>query len=147
MSAPPPWSGWYLPRRQGVPRGDLRVSDAERAEVADILSRNFSEGRLDQSEFDERLQKAMAAKTRSDFAGLLGDLPAPVPPPPPASQLRRHRGRLGLLFVAVFLFAVAASMPVWPAHFPWLLLALVFFLLWSTTHRRRRWRGDAGDRW
>jgi hypothetical protein len=89
----------------------------------------------------------MAAKTRADLAGLLGDLPAQPPASPPAAALRRRRSGMGLLFVTVFLFAVALSTPVWPAHFPWLLLALLFFFLWRTTHRSWGWRGRSGGRW
>ena len=48
----------------------LRVSDAERNEVADRLSRHFADGRLDQAEFKERLDAAMSAKTQGDLAGL-----------------------------------------------------------------------------
>lgn len=54
---------------------NMRVSDAERAEVADRLSRHFADGRLDQAEFDERVSRAMAAKTVGDLRGLFDDLP------------------------------------------------------------------------
>jgi Domain of unknown function (DUF1707) len=59
----------------GSPDPSVRVSDAERAEVADRLARHFSDGRLDQAEFDERVSRAMAAKTFGDFQGLFDDLP------------------------------------------------------------------------
>ena len=70
----------------------LRVSDAERNEVAELLSKHYGDGRLDAAEFQERLDRAMSAKTRADLSGLLADLPrtardagplqaaAPVPP-------------------------------------------------------------------
>ncbi|MBO0820509.1 MAG: DUF1707 domain-containing protein [Nocardiopsaceae bacterium] len=53
----------------------MRVSDAERAEVADLLGRHYSDGRLDKQEFDERVSRAMGAKTRGDLDGLFDDLP------------------------------------------------------------------------
>jgi hypothetical protein len=59
----------------GTPDPGMRVSDAERAAVADRLARHFSDGRLDQAEFDERVTRAMAAKTFGDFQGLFSDLP------------------------------------------------------------------------
>ena len=64
----------------------LRVSDAERNEVAERLSRHFADGRLDQSEFGARLDRATRAKTRGDLAGLFDDLPrlADEPSPPRA---------------------------------------------------------------
>jgi hypothetical protein len=150
MSAGPPWTGpprtgpprpgWSGGRHSTVPGPDMRVSDAERSEVADILARNFGEGRLDQTEFDERMQKAMAAKTRADLAGLLTDLPASAPPVPEAADVRRRRGHFGLVLLAVFLFMVAASAPVWPYHFPWLFFAVVMFLVWRVTRRGWWWR-------
>src|ERR1019366_5650574 len=54
---------------------NLRVSDVERNEVADKLSRHFSDGRLDQVEFKERLDATMSAKTQGDLPGLFDDLP------------------------------------------------------------------------
>jgi hypothetical protein len=55
---------------------EIRVSDAERAEVADLLGRHYSDGRLDKQEFDERVARAMVAKTRGDLDGLFDDLPS-----------------------------------------------------------------------
>ncbi|HEX6522387.1 MAG TPA: DUF1707 domain-containing protein [Streptosporangiaceae bacterium] len=57
----------------------MRVSDAERQAVADRLGEHYSQGRLDQAEFDERVGRAMGAKTRADFDGLFDDLPEPGP--------------------------------------------------------------------
>ena len=62
----------------------LRVSDAERNAVADRLAQHYGDGRLDQAELDERLGRAMSAKTRADLDGLLADLPDAGPPPKPA---------------------------------------------------------------
>jgi uncharacterized membrane protein len=61
----------------GGPYADqnMRVSDAERQSVADRLAEHFSSGRLDQEEFDERVSRAMGAKTRADLNGLFDDLP------------------------------------------------------------------------
>ena len=52
----------------GSPYSDqhIRVSDAERQAVADRLAEHFSSGRLDQAEFDERVGRAMGAKTHAD---------------------------------------------------------------------------------
>lgn len=54
---------------------NLRVSDAERSEVAELLGRHYSDGRLDKTELDERVSRAMSAKTRADLNGLFDDLP------------------------------------------------------------------------
>jgi hypothetical protein len=83
-------------RRASWPDQGMRVSDADRAEVADQLAKHFSHGRLDQAEFDERLDRALNAKTRSDLIVLLADLPdGQIQPPPdgqsPRAQRRRQR--------------------------------------------------------
>ena len=63
------------------PDVNMRLSDADRAEVTDRLARHFSDGRLDQAEFDQRVTRAMAAKTVGDFQGLFDDLPDLGNPP------------------------------------------------------------------
>src|ERR1700758_1982204 len=84
--------GWFT-----GPASDqhMRVSDAERQAVADRLAEHFSAGRLDQAEFDERVGRAMKAKTRADLNGLFDDLPetgAPAAAGQAAGRLRRpHR--------------------------------------------------------
>jgi hypothetical protein len=57
----------------------MRISDAERAEVADRLSQHFSDGRLEESEFGRRLDQAMHAVTQADLNGLFDDLPGDDP--------------------------------------------------------------------
>ncbi|HWS38233.1 MAG TPA: DUF1707 domain-containing protein [Actinoplanes sp.] len=57
----------------------MRAGDVDRQRVADQLKAALDEGRLDLSEYDERVQKAYAAKTFGDFGGLLDDLPGTVP--------------------------------------------------------------------
>nr|WP_203868268.1 DUF1707 domain-containing protein [Plantactinospora endophytica] len=57
----------------------MRAADSDRAAVADQLLRALNEGRLDLGEYEDRLQRAYAAKTYADFDGLLDDLPGTVP--------------------------------------------------------------------
>ena len=52
----------------------LRVSDAEREAVTDRLAAHFAAGRLDRAEFDDRVGRAISAKTRADLSGLFADL-------------------------------------------------------------------------
>src|SRR5271170_5302684 len=52
----------------------LRVSDAEREAAAGRLAEHFAAGRLDQAEFDDRVRRALNAKTRADLRGLFADL-------------------------------------------------------------------------
>jgi Domain of unknown function (DUF1707) len=82
-----------VPRfRYGYSDQHVRVSDAERTEVADHLAAHFGEGRLNQAEFDERVAQAMNAKTRGDLRGLFDDLPEPGPAETPGAPVRAHRG-------------------------------------------------------
>lgn len=142
-----PWS-WQRPRATVVDP-TMRVSDEERAQVSDALSKHFAEGRLDQAEFDERLHRAMSAKTRGDLAGLLTDLPPLVTAPP--GSLHRHRTRLWLVVLGAFLLFAALGSADWNWdgrwQFPWFLVALVLFVLWRRSRwhwHRHRWHGWGG---
>ncbi|MGW3771232.1 DUF1707 domain-containing protein [Actinomadura verrucosospora] len=64
--------------------GDLRVSDAEREPVIQRLQDAYAEGRLDEDEFDMRVQLAMTAKTRNDLGAVLLDLVSVPAAPAPA---------------------------------------------------------------
>ncbi|MCV7108012.1 MULTISPECIES: DUF1707 SHOCT-like domain-containing protein [Mycolicibacterium] len=64
---------------------DLRVGDADREHVAGLLQRAVGEGMLTLDEFSERMDTAMAARTRGELGAVVADLPgmqlsgAPVP--------------------------------------------------------------------
>ncbi|WP_438872380.1 DUF1707 SHOCT-like domain-containing protein [Paractinoplanes maris] len=64
----------------------MRAADEDRRQVADQLRLALEEGRLDLTEYDERLQGAYAAKTYAELDRLLTDLPnaAPLVPARPA---------------------------------------------------------------
>jgi len=62
-------------RRAGWPGSQMRVGDTERSAIADRLAKHFSDGRLDEAEFNDRPDRAMRAKTMADLTGLLSDLP------------------------------------------------------------------------
>ena len=109
----------------------MRASDNERNAVADKLSRHYAEGRLDEVEFKNRLDTAMSATTRGDLNGLFDDLPLLNSSEPPPPLPRRRRVLPWILVVAVVAIAAGASIPVWPIyHVPWLLFAIVGFLVW-----------------
>ncbi len=129
----PPWSTQYHVRRRSGINPDLRVSDAERADVADRLSKHYGDGRLDQAEFNERMERAMSAKTMGDFAGLFSDLPEVTEPgaSPPVPAIRpSHRSPMYRLVLLIFIVVAAAFVGHALIHsfFPWLLLALALFL-------------------
>jgi hypothetical protein len=144
---------------QPLPADLLRVGDAERQQAVSALGEHYAAGRLDQDEYDTRVQAAYAARTRVDLQGLFGDLPEPVPFRPsghhPAGQQPfgweagrdardRSRRRLGspvipvLMVIAIFL---GVSLLV---HFP--VVPLLFLLIWIGAGRRRHWGGGPGPR-
>jgi hypothetical protein len=102
--SPSPTPQWT--RRLRYSDQQIRVSDAERNAVAELLGQHYADGRLDQAEFDERVSRTMAAKTRGDLVGLFDDLPetepagdGPAGPGAPGSSAlpyRRPRRRGGL---------------------------------------------------
>jgi DUF1707 SHOCT-like domain len=145
----------------GSANPQMRISDADRAEVADRLSKHYSDGRLDQAEFNERLDRAMNAKTQADLNGLFADLPATDEPGKAVKAARQPDRRpanrrpvqrvLGLILITVVAIFVARAL-MWPffglfgfaghvlfVPVPWILIAIVAFLCWryATRHRRR----------
>jgi hypothetical protein len=148
------WARGPAARRASSVDPQLRVSDAERADVADRLSKHYSDGRLDQAEFNERLDRAMKAKTQSDLNGLSADLPATEDPgkqvrqrsAPPPNRRPRHR-IIGLVLIIVIAAVVghALALPFFFWHplgglFPWLLIGLLAFLWWRSSSGRRSQR-------
>lgn len=62
----------------GVPEpesvNELRVGDADRGAVVELLTRAHAEGRLDLTEHSERSARALSARTVGDLSGLIEDL-------------------------------------------------------------------------
>ncbi|GIE96101.1 hypothetical protein Ari01nite_35660 [Paractinoplanes rishiriensis] len=128
-------------------REDMRAGDSDRKTVADQLKTALDEGRLDLSEYDDRLQRTYAAKTYADLDGLLTDLPGTVPvqraqvqphtpaaaPAPqtasPARQIAQWAGPYGaVIVVCVLIWAITSASAghltyFWPV---WMLIPLVF---------------------
>jgi hypothetical protein len=118
-------------------RPDIRVGTAERSDVADALSQHYAEGRLDSTEFNERTEQAMTAKTRADLSTLLTDLPGHAASAP---EPRRRRWPPRSSSVAVLVLVAIAA--VWAASLPhalWLVGAVVVFFAW------RRHGGRSGQ--
>ncbi len=66
---------------------ELRISDADRHKVAEVLRQAAGEGRIDLEELDERLEATFKAKTYGELVPITADLPteggpAPAPPRP-----------------------------------------------------------------
>lgn len=69
----------------------MRISDADRHKVAEILRTAAGEGRLELDELDERLEQTFAAKTYADLVPITVDL-HPVAPVTNALQPRNVSG-------------------------------------------------------
>ena len=140
--------------RQRATDATMRVSDAERAEVADQLAQHYGDGRLDQAELDERLSRAMSAKTRADLDGITRR-PAPSrgppgsrPAHPPALRPRRQWPRVLpiVLLIAVVAVTWHGLAVFWPWSWfglgfgfgPWLWIALLVFCWLRFGPRRHR---------
>jgi hypothetical protein len=57
---------------------EMRAADADRQQVAERLRAALDEGRLDLSEYDDRLQQTYSAKTYGELERLTTDLPVGV---------------------------------------------------------------------
>src|SRR5215831_107140 len=96
----------------------IRVCDADRNAVTERLAAHYSDGRLDKTEFDERVAQAMAAKTRGDLDGLFDDLPDPEPAGAsgagrqagPAVPYRARRGRAHPILTIALVIALAIAL-------------------------------------
>jgi hypothetical protein len=64
---------------------ELRLSDRDRDQVIEFLGENAAAGRLTLAEHQERVEKALAARTRADLEPLTRDLPS-TPTPAPARR-------------------------------------------------------------
>ena len=104
----------------------LRVGDKERDAVTEILRRAHVEGRLDDDEFQVRLERCLTAKTYADIDGLIADFPREVA----VAEPTRHRpGWRPWPVPFVFLpLAVIAAVAI-GGHVAWLALPLLVFFV------------------
>ena len=136
------------------PRGDLRVSDADRDQAVSELSEHFQTGRLTADELDERMGRALRARTGRELAELFTDLPRGRYPASgtavqPASADPRVPLRLSaapvvavaaalaaLAFVAV-IASVPAGHPVHPLRFLLVPVLVVLFVVRRAVRHHR----------
>lgn len=133
----------------------MRASDAERDVVMSQLGVHFKDGRLDQDEFNERLEAAAAARTRGDLAALLTDLPAtaepwasapsaaspaaaaPAPAVPEQQPVRWMPVAAGVLAVMVISGVVATAVGGRHGYwFPWWIIPVTFLIIRRMASRR-----------
>ena len=110
----------------------IRASDADRDRVAALLREHHAAGRLTADEFNERLDKAYAAKTLGELDELLADLPGiDLYKLPDASLQRGRPGRGGGIPPLPWLMAPGRMSPAWRAALgSWLSVSLITFFVW-----------------
>jgi Domain of unknown function (DUF1707) len=123
------------PAPSPTPSGPVRVGDADRERVAELLRGHAAAGRIDTNELEERLERAYAARYGSDLEPVLAELP-----PQPAPRARSPRERRSptpspILAIAAIgvLIALAAITSAW--WLMWLIWPIVMVL---GPHRRYR---------
>ena len=96
------------------------AANADRERAVDVLRAGFTEGRLTQEEFDERVAQVYAARTYGELGALVADLPAGVAPPltrpaltqpvttRPGASVGAHSPIAGLILTAIVVFTLAA---------------------------------------
>jgi Domain of unknown function (DUF1707) len=70
----------------------MRLGDAEREAMFELLSRHAAAGRLDVGELERRVEAVSQAETREQAAEVLADLPPLTPSPPASGRPRWGRG-------------------------------------------------------
>lgn len=138
------------------PEPSPRIGDVERDEAVSLLQDHLAAGRLDNTEFDDRLGTALEARTYGELTPLFADLPgrrpgeptpAPVPvvPGPPSAEVERRKQIggivVGALWPAAIVVCFATSWQFW-----WIMLVPIFlsgvigqvFGLWSNADRPDR---------
>ncbi|MFD6678378.1 DUF1707 SHOCT-like domain-containing protein [Micromonospora parva] len=115
-------------------RDGMRAADSDRAAVADRLRVALEEGRLDLHEYDERLQRAYAARTYADLKVLLADLP-PVTPAQRSALAPAAAPTVGLLGDQPGQTPTRGATARWLAEvwFPYLRVIAIVVTIWAVT--------------
>ena len=132
------------------PRGQLRVSDADRDRAVAELSEHFQAGRLTQDEFEDRTGQALQARTGQDLTTLFADLPRPPAPAagqPPVVPFRAPIPRIAVAVCAIVLVASIVAGAGGGRHHHHPLLALVPVVIALVVARCLSLRHRAADHW
>jgi hypothetical protein len=105
---------------------EMKASDSDRDAVVSELSEQFQAGRLTAGEFDERMGRALAARTWGELSDLLADLPATGSAPQAPSSGRSGPPLITVLAGIGITAAVLIDVADGRWGFLWLLLPLLF---------------------
>jgi Domain of unknown function (DUF1707) len=119
-----------------APSGPVRVGDAERERVVELLRGHAIAGRLDADELEERLERAYAARYGAELQAVLAELPTePERRRGPARRSHSPRALLLPIALAALIGAAALSGAWWLL---WLIWPLVVVLGPRRHHHRHR---------
>jgi hypothetical protein len=106
---------------------ELRASDGDRERTVDELRAHSADGRLTVEELEERVQRALAARTIGELAELTRDLPEQPPRPAPPRRRRADvRAFLAVMALLIAIWALTGAGYFWPV---WPLIGWGFFVL------------------
>jgi hypothetical protein len=112
--------------------------------VADILRREHLAGRLDNDEFDERIERCLAARTYVELDALIADLPTDERE---TRRAVRGWGRRPWPLPLVFLPLLVAAIVFSDGRAGWLVVPFIFwFVVRPFAWRGRGWRHPYGRR-
>jgi hypothetical protein len=106
-----------------APSGPVRVGDADRERVVELLRGHAVAGRLDADELDERLGRAYAARYGAELQAVLADLPSEP------ALVRRPARRTTRLHPVLFPIALGALIAAAAVSGAWWLLWLIWPLV------------------
>ena len=95
-------------------RAQMRASTADRDRAVELLTRAYTEGRLDKDEHEARVERAMTASTFAELDAVVVDLPgggpaAPAPVAPSAARTNSLAITSLICGIAQFMFGPLAT--------------------------------------
>ena len=117
----------------------LRVGDRERDAVSEVLKQHHLDGRLDDEEFQARLDRCLAARTYADLDALTTDLPHEATAQRRSGPPWRAWPLAFPLLPFVVILAVVAG-----GHIGWLFVPFLVFLALRLFVWRTWWWGGYG---
>lgn len=108
----------------------VRIGTAEREAAMTLLSRQFSEGRLNPDEFSERSAAVAAAVTRADLEPIFADLPV-KPGGGATSDTERARDWRAIVMALIPLVALGCTILLPHGWLAWLALPVLGMLLYG----------------
>ncbi len=119
------WSGFSADPRDPQYQ-QLRASDADRTKASGMLADAYAEGRLDNDEYNQRLDQVMSSKSLGELVPVLSDITPAV-----AGQQSAPQEACAPSNDAVG----GGARPSWLSHFPrwWISMAVMLNLIWLMT--------------